>query len=57
MYKYSNLAKFQVDSRNIYRAIATYKNVFLTSALMRLRANCLQRADEDVTKVFSTFFS
>ena len=57
MYKYSNLAKFQVDSRNIYRAIATYKNVFLTSALMRLRANCLQHADEDVTKVFSTFFS
>ena len=56
MYKYSLLAKFQVNSQNIYRVIETYKNVFLTSALMRLRANCLQHADEDVTKVLSAFF-
>ena len=40
----SILTKFQVDSRNIYRVIANYKNVFLTWALMGLRENCLQHA-------------
>ena len=57
MYKYSILAKFQVDSQNIYRVIETYKNVFLTSALIRLQAMCLQHADEYVLKVLSAFFS